>query len=105
MAGIFFYDAVLMRLKINFKLSFTKIMLSILFWSCFNKVSKHVCIPSIAPSNPHNFGILTTGAVARLVANSPNIEPRVRLSLIFPSSADLRKARCQLLTKRMGTRY
>ena len=67
MAGIFYYDAVSIRLKINFRLSFTKIISSLLFWSFLNKISEHVWVPSIAPFHPHIFGIQTPGAVARLV--------------------------------------
>ena len=47
----------------------------------------------------------SVGSMSALYANSPNIVPRVRLSWIFPSNAYLRKASCQLLAKRMGTRH
>ena len=56
---------------------------------------------------PHfwNPNIRRGSSVGSMYTNSPNIEPRVPLSLNFPSSADLRKASCQLLAIRMGTRY
>ena len=55
--------------------------------------------------NPNTRRDSSVGTKYALYANSPNIEPRARLSWIFPSYAYLRKARCQLLTKRMGTRH
>ena len=52
--------------------------------------------------NPNTRRASSVGGMSALYANSPNIEPRVRLSWIFPSYAYLRKASCQLLAKRMG---
>ena len=94
-------------IKNKFQVFFCQNNIIFIIWSFLNKISKHVWVPSIAPSYPHIFGIQTTGAVARLVAcmQIQIYRTRVRLSLIFPSSADLREASCQLLAKRMGTRY
>ena len=59
--------------------------------------------PSTHFWNPNTRRGSSVGSMSALYANSPNIEPRVRLSWIFPSYAYLRKASCQLLAKRMGT--
>ena len=111
MAGIFYYDAIYNRLKINFKFFFIERIACLLFKSFFNTISELVRVRSIAPLpsthfwNPNTRRGSSVGSMSALYANSPNIEPRVRLSWIFPSYAYLRKASCQLLAKRIGTRH
>ena len=106
MAGIFYCDTVKNRLKINFKLSFTEmnIMFIILI------ILQQDIITSMGtvdrPFPPPHFWNLNTrrcssvGSMSALYTNSPNIEPRVRLSWILPLPLI-----CQLLANIMGTRY